>query len=437
MIYLDIFPLILFLSLAAMLPLLIIAVNKITERERVISPLGKIQLPSVQSVKTGPVIALNSNEKITELELELSIARELQRKFIPLNTDTGGNRLNYGSEETDFCSFFVYYKGAKEMSGDFIDYKDLDGRHYAIIKCDIAGKGISAAFIMAQIAAMFRIFFKNWKYGDDEYTINKFVYKVNNYIEELSFESRFAAFTICLLDSHTGNLEVSSAGDNILHIYSESGRRLKSIFLSDSPAAGILPIEMIEKAGGYKVRKLNMEKGDMLIMYTDGIDEAKRRFRDSNFSLSPCCEGEIDSPHGNHYSGQADEEIGHERVDEIINAVMKKRKYTLYKWHNPEGDNKELYFDFRSSNSSTEDVILALISIEKMFRCYKDPGAGMENTVQVDRTLDGFLKKYFVQYDEYCSSARDLSKNSKYIEYCCLSEDEQYDDLTILGIMRK
>ncbi|MDR1804074.1 MAG: HAMP domain-containing protein [Treponema sp.] len=91
---------------------------------------------------------------------ELSIGKEFQKKFLPLELDNHGNHLSTGFEETKYFSLFGYYEGAKEVSGDYFDYLDLDGRYYAIIKCDVAGKGVPASFLMIQVATMFLNYFK-------------------------------------------------------------------------------------------------------------------------------------------------------------------------------------------------------------------------------------------------------------------------------------
>ena len=123
-------------------------------------------------------------------------------------------------------------------------------------------------------------------------------------------------------------------------------------------------------------------------------------------------------------------------VEAIINAVTNKEVYTLHKWHNGEAG-QDLQFDFSSCNGEVEDVIMALISVEKMFRCYRDPRAGEDSRILVDKKIDNFLKAHFLQYRHYCSRTREYPGNTKYMYYTHVREDEQYDDLTILGIKRK
>ncbi|MDR2747443.1 MAG: SpoIIE family protein phosphatase [Treponema sp.] len=367
---------------------------------------------------------------------DLSIGKEVQKKFIPLELDSQGNKLSTGFKETRYAEFFGYYEGAKGVSGDYFDYQDLDGRYFAIIKCDVAGKGIPAALIMIQVATMFLNHFKQWKPDEKGMRIEELVYNINDFIETLSFKGRFAAFTLCLFDSQTGLLRLCNAGDNIVHFFDASERKMKTITLQETPATGVLPNIMVQAKSNYTVNTMNLDHGDILFLYTDGIEEAKRRFRDPEFREIACAHGPAGSPHENHLCGQEDEELGAGRVEEIINAVMNREVYTLHKWHNPEG-NTDLSFDFTTCQGQVEEAIMALVSVEKIFRCYKNPKAGEDSRVLVDRKLDAFLKTHFFQYRNYCSRTRENPGNDSYMYYTHLNEDEQYDDLTILGISRK
>ena len=371
---------------------------------------------------------------------DLSIGKEIQKKFIPLEVDSQGNKQSSGSKITPLLNFFGYYEGAKGVSGDYFDYRDLDGRYYAIIKCDVAGKGIPAALIMIQVATMFLNYFKQWKPNAKGMHIEEVVYQINDFIEALGFKGRFAAFSLCLFDSATGVVRFCNAGDNIVHMYSAAERKMKTVSLPQTPATGVLPNFMIESTGGYSVQTMTIEKGDILLLYTDGIEEAKRKFRDRSFKEILCTEGPNDTPHENHLCGQADEEMSPERVEAIINAVMAKEVYTLKKFHNPEEsaeDAGELKFDFTSCEGGVEEVIMAMVSVEKMFRCYKPEKAGEDSKILVDKKVDEFLKSHFLQYRRYCARTKECPENPAYMYYTHLCEDEQYDDLTILGIKRK
>ncbi|GHV82839.1 hypothetical protein AGMMS50212_01790 [Spirochaetia bacterium] len=369
---------------------------------------------------------------------DLSIGKEIQKKFIPLDIDKDGNKLTSGFKNTKNLRFFGYYEGAKGVSGDYFDYQAIDDRYFAIIKCDVAGKGVPAALIMTQVATMFINYFKTWKPTEDGMKIETLVYQINDFIEALAFKGRFAAFTLCIFDSETGVVRFCNAGDNLIHWFDRSEGRLKYLTLPQTPATGVLPNFMVEAAGGYKVQTMTIDHGDILLLYTDGIEEAKRKFRDYNFNEIICQEGGAgnDTPHGNHVVGQADEEMGVERVEEIINAVMNRQLYTLYKYHNPLGE-IEYHFDFTNCKGTVEEVIMGMVSVEKVFRMYKNPNAGEDSRVLVDSKVNSFLKEHFTEYHKFLQNTENNPENPMYIYYTHIEEDEQYDDLTILGVNRK
>jgi len=173
---------------------------------------------------------------------DLTIGKEIQKKFIPLKMDSMGNKLTTGKDDYKYAQFFGYYEGAKGVSGDYFDYKNLDGRYFAIIKCDVAGKGIPAALIMIQVATMFLGYFKGWNAtAKDAMNIERVVYQINDFIENLGFRGRFAAFTLCLFDSQTGLLRFCNAGDNLVHWYDATEGQLKTKTLPETPHPGFFP----------------------------------------------------------------------------------------------------------------------------------------------------------------------------------------------------
>jgi serine phosphatase RsbU (regulator of sigma subunit) len=368
---------------------------------------------------------------------DLSMGKEIQKKFIPLELDRDGNKLTSGFKDTKNVQFFGYYEGAKGVSGDYFDYQDLDGRYFAIIKCDVAGKGIPAALIMIQVATMFLGFFRRWKPTEKGMHIEDLVYQINDFIENMGFKGRFAAFTLCLFDSQTGIARFCNAGDNLVHWYDASEGKLKTVTLKETPATGVLPNFLVESKGGYTVQTVTLDHDDILFLYTDGIEESKRRFRNAAFEEIICEEGEIDTPHANHTVGQAAEEMTPERVHDIVNAVMNAQMYSLHKYHNPEGEENDLTFDFTSCKGKVEEAIMAMVGVEKIFRMYKNPNAGEETHVLVDKKVDEFLRQHFRQYRDYCYDTKENPGNDAYLYYTKVNEDEQYDDLTILGLKRK
>ncbi|MDR1257327.1 MAG: SpoIIE family protein phosphatase [Spirochaetaceae bacterium] len=411
--------------------------------ERIRDTEDKAELEGLEIViKTGDELAILAdtvNEmmrglvKAAKAAEDLSIGKEIQKKFIPLETDKDKNKLTYGSKTTPNVKFFGYYEGAKGVSGDYFDYQDIDGRYFAIIKCDVAGKGVPAALIMAQVATMFRNYFKTWKLSEDGTHIETLVYLINDFIETLGFKGRFAAFTLCLFDSDKGVVHFCNAGDNLVHWYDWSEKRLKTAALPQSPAAGVLPNSLLESSNAYQVQTLALDHGDMLLLYTDGIEESKRRFRDANYNETVCAHDDLPSGtlHGSHLVGQNGEEFGAGRVENLIAAVMNNQQYVLYKYHNPLGE-IQYHFDFSACRGTVEEVIMAMVSVEKLFRMYFRTDTSDER-VLVDGKVNSFLRDYFIEYRKYCN-VRNHPENPMYVYYTGMSEDEQYDDLTLLGL---
>ena len=356
----------------------------------------------------------------------------VQRTFLPLSTNTSGAKETTSALIEKHVRFFGYYEGASGVSGDYFDYKKLDDRWYVIIKSDASGHGVPAALIMTVVATIFRKYFEQWSFSTKGTGLNKLVVQINDFIESLGLKGKFATLMICLFDTSTGDVYMCNAGDNLIHYYDISERRQKVVSLTQTPAAGPLPSFMVEMKGGFKVEKLQLDKGDVLFLYTDGIEEATRKFRDNHFEVIKCTEGIEGAEHYNHKSGEDSEQLSPERIDEIVESVFAKKIYRLEKYHNPLAG-EELVFDFSDCEGTVDDAILALISVEKVFRFYKEPDSLESDVVRVDRKIDAFLRKHFNRYDFYCSSQRDTG-DLNYLFYTHLKEDEQLDDLTLVAL---
>ena len=188
---------------------------------------------------------------------------------------------------------------------------------------------------------------------------------------------------------------------------------------------------------------------DVLILYTDGIEENGRVIRTPDFAavLKPKTDSngeQICDEYGNPEFEAEREEFGEKRIYEIIEAVFQKKKYILTKKDNPSAG-EILEFDFTNCQGTVEEATLALASLEKLFRLYKPTSATVKDLVEVDVAIDGFLKKYFSLYKEYAVPPTQESfhgrpvrkpKNPNNVFYSCIKEDSQEDDLTIVCLQR-
>lgn len=379
---------------------------------------------------------------------DLTVGKEVQKMFIPLETDDRGRKLISGRLETEDAEFFGYYEGAKGVSGDYFNYMKLDDSYFAVIKCDVSGKGVPAALIMVEVATLFQDHFQGWKRNAAGLNLEPLVYRINGFINSQGYKGLFAAFTLCLFDSKTGLVRFCNAGDKLVHYYDASERKLKTLTLAETPAAGPFPNDLVEMKTGFPMQSLKLDSGDFLLLYTDGIEEAKRLFRDSQlrelvywksddtFSLASEGKARAKTETRPQEEGIGDEDIGFERAEAIVEAVLSQKRYELTKIRNPDPQER-FTFDFTRCAGTIEEAITALVSVEKVFRMYRDPKAGENDRVLVDRKVDAFLRDHFDQYRAYAGRTKDHPEFREYVYYTHVREDAQYDDLTLLSIKKK
>lgn len=393
--------------------------------------------------RLGDAVNNMTHELIANAEEEALAmdGKAVQKAFLPL-VALGANNKNTFAEYADKeVECFGYYEGESGVSGDYFDYKRLDDTWFGIIKCDVSGHGIPAAIIMTVVATIFRRYFEKWSYAKNGTQLNKLVEQINDFIEGLGLRGKFATLIICLLNMKTGELYMCNAGDNLVHIYDAASRQLKLLTLASAPTAGVFTSDLVAMRGGFVVEKTILNRGDILYLYTDGIEESTRRIRELDYTVR---QNEVEVKKMNPKTHEeeteikmedAKEEFGPDRIKQIIEAVYNKKKFVLTKQDNP-AVNESLEFDFTKCEGSVSESILALASLEKVFRLYKSPSVQQTDYIKIDKKIDEFLLKYFNMYDYYAAHKSEDSAGSNYVDYDQMLEDEQSDDLTLLAIKR-
>ncbi|MCK5674949.1 MAG: SpoIIE family protein phosphatase [Spirochaetales bacterium] len=384
---------------------------------------------------------------------ELLVGKGVQKQFLPLEKDDKGEKTAIAKLDTEYVEFFGYYEGAKGVSGDYFDFLELDKDRFAVIKCDISGKGVSASLIMAAVATIFHSYFNDWnrnnekrkiiaaqkklKLKPDIPKIDQLVYSINELVESMGFKGRFAAFIIVYVDTLTGKTIFCNAGDNLVHIYKKSKGKMEIKTIPEAPAAGVFPNDMVEMTAGFKLVPYQMDPGDIIFLFTDGIEEAQRHFRTSDLKILECADEEHEHvENSTHKAGQDFEEFGVPRMQAIVQAVLNKDKFELFKFHN-EYSNEVYNFDFSTCEGTFQEAVIALLAIERVYRLYKDPSAGAGDTISVDGNIMEFMKEHFMEFDLFFSNQLDIAEGEHSLMFSHAKEDEQFDDLTILALRRK
>jgi len=435
----------------------------------------------------GFIIKLIEAEKDQK---DLIAGQAIQKTFLPLDTvkdeKNADIKLSTGGDSNAYFRLFGYYEGADAVSGDYFDFRQLNADHYVMIKLDISGHGVEASLLMVQVAALYVDYFRRVRVryeekGILEYDLRDFTFRVNDLLNEVGFKGKFAAFNLSVINVRSAEYEMIHAGDNLVRIFDSQTRKMKVLELAEAPAAGPVDSALFRDSHTmYHPVKGSLKRGDVLFLYTDGIEEAHHLLRDEEFKIiayrdlprdiiaadqefiqatyeykSPERVNEKITPQNTEELVDAaldDEEIRVKdsrykqirafeeyeefdaaRVREVIEAAMNRTHYTLTRRCDLT-ISKPLHFNFTTLKGIGEDAIMALASVEKVFRLVPDSSDSSRESVKVDRKIDAFLQKHFMEYKEYYSHKVD--EDVGYIYFSHLKEDKQDDDLTLWAYER-
>jgi serine phosphatase RsbU (regulator of sigma subunit) len=182
------------------------------------------------------------------MERELAIAREVQRELLPRACPVMPGLMLSGA-----C------RPAIGVGGDYYDYLQFSDDRLGIVIADVAGKGIPAALLMAGLQASVRsLAGPAVEPGEVNRRLNGMLYRSTS-------TSRYATLFFAIYDARRRLLQYSNAGHfPPLHIKAGSVERL---------TADGIPLGLMEDAL-YGQGQRELETGDLLAMYTDGIVEA-------------------------------------------------------------------------------------------------------------------------------------------------------------------
>ncbi len=194
------------------------------------------------------------NERYQE---ELKIAQRVQKALLP-------TKLDHNSS-FELCA---YSHAADEVGGDYYDTFCLDENRYVLIMGDVSGKGTSAAFHMSQMKGVFHSLIQlNLEPAE-------FFIKANSALSKCLERNHFITASIFLINTMERSISHARAGHvPTLYYHSETN---KSDYLGiDGLGLGILRNMQYEKHVEQKA--FTYQSGDVLVLFTDGIIEAKNQ----------------------------------------------------------------------------------------------------------------------------------------------------------------
>ena len=185
------------------------------------------------------------------IEQEIETAWTIQEGFLT---------RDWGDDDPRF-QVYGETRPAKTVGGDFYDFIRPEQDVAGILIGDVSGKGVPAALMMAQLLAEFRI------HARDHESPAEVLRQLNRGASKRSSRGLFCTLCYIRIDLKRGVTMCANAGHNPpLHI---SGGRAQSIADATGPPVGILP------DGPWEDEALSIAAGDTLLLYTDGIVEAR------------------------------------------------------------------------------------------------------------------------------------------------------------------
>ena len=185
-----------------------------------------------------------------QIDEELDTARRLQAAILP---------QRFGSARDYTCSAMML--PARQLAGDFYDIIPIDERRLAILVADVSGKGVPAAFFMGISRTVLEQTARSSSDPIDCLRRANAILCGNNPLD------LFVTVFLGVLDRPTGVFTFANAGHNPPLLLKADGH------MAELPSQGAPPLGAFEDSP-FVQRQMQLERGDTLVLYTDGITEA-------------------------------------------------------------------------------------------------------------------------------------------------------------------
>lgn len=192
------------------------------------------------------------NERYQE---ELKIAQRVQKSLLPTKLDH--------NHSFDICA---YSNAADEVGGDYYDTYKLDEERYVLIIGDVSGKGTSAAFHMSQMKGIFQSLIQL------DLSPSDFMIKSNAALSKCLERNHFITASIFIINTAQQTICHSRAG-HVPTLFHQKNLNKSEYLEIEGLGLGILRNMQYEKHVVEKTFTYN--PGDVLVLFTDGIVEAK------------------------------------------------------------------------------------------------------------------------------------------------------------------
>jgi serine phosphatase RsbU (regulator of sigma subunit) len=191
------------------------------------------------------------------MERDLSFARDIQMSMLPSSCpEVAGYQIAASSTP------------AREVSGDFFDFIDIDDDKMGFVIADVTGKSVSGALVMTASKSVFRLL------SEDQLTVAEIMKRANLQIKKdiTRAKGMFVALLYAVLNKKDRSLSLCSAGQTQPILLSAKTGEATLI----ETEGDAFPLGIIDDAD-YQETQLQLDSGDLIVFYTDGVVEAMNK----------------------------------------------------------------------------------------------------------------------------------------------------------------
>ena len=204
---------------------------------------------------TGVSRITNMTREKERVDADLNVARQIQIGLLPQDDNSLEEQSGFGVSAS--------MRPAREVGGDFYDYFMVDDTHLAILIADVSDKGVGAAFFMAISKTLIKASSKI------SGTASEIIQFAESLISESNTQGMFVTVWFAIIDLETGNVNACNAGHDYPAIMKNGGDYVIEKTPHGPPVCFLPGVQHVEYS-------FNMEEGDRIFLYTDGVNEAKR-----------------------------------------------------------------------------------------------------------------------------------------------------------------
>ncbi|PWJ34160.1 GAF domain-containing SpoIIE family protein phosphatase [Sediminitomix flava] len=186
---------------------------------------------------------------------EMEIARQVQQRLLP-------EKLF----EVEGIELYARSLPHTEVGGDYYDFYQIKDGKYGIVIADVLGKGISAAFNMAQMKGIFQALVRM------NLDPSELFYHANNSLSTCLEKGSFVTACYLDIDITAKYIRYSRAGHCPAYYYKASAKEVVPL---DGKGMGLGIIRNDSFFKFLETNEISYEKGDLIFLYTDGVIEAK------------------------------------------------------------------------------------------------------------------------------------------------------------------